>query len=113
MRLICNSVLISLIPGGGGGGTPKHYLYGYVPNGLSISVLGRILERGIKNWLISRTGYQYKGNFFLERGANLESWAVHTHPKTTQVPPPPPGLIHTSVGDVLVKDKMISPVSNT
>ena len=34
-------------------------------------------------------GYQFKGNFFLERGANLESQAAHTHPKNTQVPPPP------------------------
>ena len=41
-----------------------------------VSVLGRILERGI--------------NFFLERGANLESRAAHTHPKNTQVPPPGP-----------------------
>ena len=28
------------------------------------------------------------GFFFLERGANLESRAAHTHPKNTQVPPP-------------------------
>ena len=55
-----------------------------------VSVLGRILERGIKNWPISRTGYQFQGNFFLERGANLESRAAHTHPKNTQVNPPPP-----------------------
>ena len=27
------------------------------------------------------------GEFFLERGANLESRAAHTHPKNTQVPP--------------------------
>ena len=27
-------------------------------------------------------------NFFVERGANLESRAAHTHPKNTQVPPP-------------------------
>ena len=26
---------------------------------------------------------------FLERGANLESRAAHTHPKNTQVSPPP------------------------
>ena len=31
------------------------------------------------------------GEIFLERGANLESQAAHTHPKNnTQVPPPPP-----------------------
>ena len=45
------------------------------------------LERSIKNWPISRTGYQVYGKFFLERGANLESRATHTHPKNTQVPP--------------------------
>ena len=53
-----------------------------------VSVLARILERGIKNWPISRTGYQFQANFFLERGANLESREAHTHPKNTQVPPP-------------------------
>ena len=26
--------------------------------------------------------------FFLERGANLESRVAHTHPRNTQVPPP-------------------------
>ena len=52
-----------------------------------VSVLGRILELGIKNWPIFRTGYQFQGNFFLERGANLESRAAHTHRKNTQVPP--------------------------
>ena len=132
--------------GGGGCGTPIHYLYGYVPpnvvvilklliqNGVSISeafsrtgynisnarklqfcqqpfeiiqgqiaftnmvqcvnkqtfVLSCTLERSIKNWSISRTGFQFQGTFFLERGTNLESWAAHTHPKNTQVPPPPP-----------------------
>ena len=29
------------------------------------------------------------GEVFLKRGANLESRAAHTHPKHTQVPPPP------------------------
>ena len=28
------------------------------------------------------------GEIFLERGANLESRAAHTHPKNTQVSPP-------------------------
>ena len=46
------------------------------------------LERSIKNWPISRTGYQFYGNFFLERGANLESRGAHTHSKNTQVLPP-------------------------
>ena len=32
---------------------------------------------------------------FFERGANLESRAAHTHPKNTQVPPPPPGVYDT------------------
>ena len=31
-----------------------------------VSVLERILERGIKNWPISRTGYQFLGKVFLE-----------------------------------------------
>ena len=46
-----------------------------------VSVLGRILERGIKNWPISRTGYQFQGKFFLERGANLESRGATYPPK--------------------------------
>ena len=60
--------------------------------------MGPFLERGfsfratsrtgIKNWPISRTGYQFQGNFFLEQGTNLESRAAHTHPKNTQAPPP-------------------------
>ena len=29
-----------------------------------VSVLGRILKWGIKNWPISRTGYQFQGKFF-------------------------------------------------
>ena len=45
------------------------------------------LQRSIKNWPISRTGYQFSGTFFLEQGANLESGEAHTHPKNTQVPP--------------------------
>ena len=45
------------------------------------------LERSIKNWPISRTGYPFQEKF-LKRGANLESRAAHTHPKKTQVPPP-------------------------
>ena len=38
-----------------------------------VSVLGLILERGIKYWPISRKGYQFQGKFFLGRGVNLES----------------------------------------
>ena len=45
------------------------------------------LERGISFRVNSRTGYQFEGKIFLERGANLESQAAHTHPKNTQVPP--------------------------
>ena len=44
-------------------------------------------KTGDKNWPISRTGYQFQGKFFSERGANLESRAAHTHLKNTQVPP--------------------------
>ena len=136
--------------GPGGGGTPIHYLYWYVPpNGVVIwsswfrtgyPFQRRFLERGIKNcgsrlylllkivadyeeafiWCISRTnkeisfskkglfqftnflersikigpflerGISFRGNFFLEWGANLESWEALTHPKNTQVPPPTP-----------------------
>ena len=64
--------------------------------------MGPFLERGfsfratsrtgIKNWPISRTGYQFQGNLFLERGTNLESRVAHTHPKNTQAPPPPGGV---------------------
>ena len=53
-----------------------------------VSVLRRFLERDIKNWPLSRTGYQFKGKFFLERGANLEFREAHTHTKNTQVTPP-------------------------
>ena len=34
-----------------------------------------------------QNGVSILGEFFLERGANLESQAAHTHPKNTQVPP--------------------------
>ena len=51
-----------------------------------------ILERGIKNWPISRTGYHFECKFFLKRGPNLETRAAHTHPKYTRVHPPPPGV---------------------
>ena len=44
-------------------------------------------NRATSIYKLSRTGYQFQGKFLLERGANLESRAVHTHPKTTQVPP--------------------------
>ena len=54
-----------------------------------VSVLVGILKRGIKNWPISRTGVSILGEIFLEQGANLESWAAHTHPKNTHVPPGP------------------------
>ena len=53
-----------------------------------VPILGRILERGIKNWPISRT-VSILGEIFLERGTNLESRAAHTHQKNTQMPPPP------------------------
>ena len=43
---------------------------------------GSFLERGISFRANSRTGYQQSwGKLFLERGANLESWAAHSHPK--------------------------------
>ena len=50
-----------------------------------------------------RTGYPFQRHFLgeivLERGANLEFWAAHTHPKNTQVLPPGGGLI-TCLSDV-------------
>ena len=56
--------------------------------------IGPFLERGISFRGGSRTGYKklaergisFSGISFLEWGANLESWAAHTHPKDT-----PPG----------------------
>ena len=67
---------------GGGEGKSLAYERGSVPSErFCLIVLGRILERGIK----------FRGYFFLERGASLESRAAHTHPKKTQVSPPPPG----------------------
>ena len=147
-------ILVSIHAPGGKGGTPIHYLYGYVPpngvvilklliqNGVSISeafsrtgynisnvrklhfvsshltffiqgqiafkntvqcvnnqtvvlllhprteykrlahfqkgvsVLGRILEQGIKNWPISRTGYQFQGKFLL-KGVPIQSPGRH------------------------------------
>ena len=46
------------------------------------------LEQSIKNWPISRTGYQFWGKLFLERGANLESRAAHNPPKKYPSVPP-------------------------
>ena len=69
-------------------------------------VLGRILERGIKNWPISRTGYQFWGKFFIERGANLESRAAITHPKNTQVPPPPGAIASVRINEVSVLSEL-------
>ena len=64
--------------------------------------MGPFLERGFSFGANSRTGYikigpflergiNFRGIFFLERHANLESRAAHTHPKNTQVPHPPGG----------------------
>ena len=52
--------------------------------------MGPFLERRIN----------FRGKFFLKRGANLESRAAHIHPKNTQVPPPPP---HPRVPESLEK----------
>ena len=49
-----------------------------------VSVLGRILERGIKNWPISRTGYIFQGNVF-QNGVPIWSPGRRI---PTQVPPP-------------------------
>ena len=56
---------------------------------------GPILERGISFGASSRTGCKKLAHFengvsivgecFLERGANLDTRAAHTHPKNTQV----------------------------
>ena len=42
------------------------------------------------------------------RNANLESRAAHTHPKNTQVPPPP-GLGHTKKGQLFRRKQPLSP----
>ena len=67
---------------------PTHFFKGKaLGTRLGVSVLGRILERGMKNWPISRTGYQFKGNFSSERGANLDSGR---HIPTQKIPECPP-----------------------
>ena len=40
---------------------------------------------------------------FLERGANLESRAVHTHPKNTQVPPPVKRTPQESINEFIIQ----------
>ena len=54
-----------------------------------VSVLGRLLERGIKNWPISRTGYQFQRKCFLE---GVPIWSRGRHISTHKIPkcPPPP-----------------------
>ena len=59
----------------------------YLFNKTGLFQITNFLERSIKNWPISRAGYQFQGKCFLERGANLESRAAHTHPKNTEVRP--------------------------
>ena len=46
-----------------------------------------ILERGMKNWPISRTEYHFECKIFLKRGPILETQVAHTHPNYTWVPP--------------------------
>ena len=46
------------------------------------------------------------GEFFLERGANLESRSAHTHPKIPKCPPPG-GLSAICVGRFKRFDKII------
>ena len=64
---------------------------------------GPFLQRGISSRANSRTGYKkigpflerginFRGIYFLERGANLEARAEHTHPKTHTQVPRRPGL---------------------
>ena len=40
---------------------------------------------------------------FLERGANLESRAAHTHPKNTQVPPPVKRTPQESINEFIIQ----------
>ena len=58
-----------------------------------VSVLGRILERGIKNWPISRTGYQFQGSFF-QNGVPIWCPRQHipTQKKNPSATPTPPSL---------------------
>ena len=44
------------------------------------------VERGIKNCLFLAR-YHFGCKSFLKRGAHLEAWAAHTHPKPTRVLP--------------------------
>ena len=55
------------------------------------------LKKGYFNLQTFQNGVSILGKIVLERGVNLEFWAAHTHPKNTQVPPPPWGPDHTSV----------------
>ena len=74
--------------------------------------MGPFLERGISFRANSRTAYKKLAHFlngisvlgeiFLERGANFESRAAHTHPKNTQVPPPPVNFRQNIMGDGLL-----------
>ena len=68
-------------PQGGGGGVLPYITY-----------TGMCRPMGLWFWSFLK--------IFLERGANLESRAAHTHPKNTQVPPPPPGLKPSSLNKV-------------
>ena len=47
------------------------------------------LKKGYFNLQTFQNGVSILGKIVLERGVNLEFWAAHTHPKNTQVPPPP------------------------
>ena len=47
----------------------KYKKFAHFLNG--VSVLGRILEWGIKSWPISRTGYQFQGKFFFRTGCQF------------------------------------------
>ena len=55
----------------------------------SLKILSAILivERGIENLPIFRTGCHFGCKSLLKRGLHLEAWAAHTHPKPTRVPP--------------------------
>ena len=57
-----------------------------VKKNLAIAIIS-ILERGMKNWPISRTEYHFECKIFLKWGPILETRAAHTHPNYTWVPP--------------------------
>ena len=73
-----------------------------------VSVLGRILERGIKNWPTSRTGYQFQGKFFSELTGCQFGVPGGTYPLKKFPSAPPPPLSGKSPTDLLHVQGIVS-----